>query len=328
MELKSNQIQKRLIDCTVVSENLANNAKWSFEDLSNCYVDGELSDYKGILGWCIDLLRFSVSASLMLKEAREKGWFVAFEDLRNSDYCIDVEERLLIIDSNILNFAVSGRSSYFRNTIVLTMIKALRDIWQENRHGGFDELYSPEYIILMERIRAADLDVVAILVAWELSCKEYPKIWNHVMGSDINDMAMVFLRHLERVPPSLSNNNGNGAIVASFKQWFNCARRVDICDHEILEYMDDILVSTSSENAFGRKRPSKMSVEILSCLPNKTAYLQGLGSEILSNPVYSSINNEINQTHLLHIIDDLEVVTIENVAFRDKELAYKIFPIK
>jgi len=71
-----------------------------------------------------------------------------------------------------------------------------------------------------------------------------------------------------------------------------------------------------------------MNVEILSCLPDKTAYLQGLGTEVLSDPVYSSVDNVINQTHLFHIMYDLQAVVVEDVAFRDADLARKIFPVE
>jgi hypothetical protein len=50
----------------------------------------------------------------------------------------------------------------------------LRDIWQEKRHGGFDEKYRTEFVLTMERIRSADCDVLSILVAWELRSGAYP----------------------------------------------------------------------------------------------------------------------------------------------------------
>ncbi len=294
-------MQKKLIDCSEVK---------SF-------------DYESILGWCASILECSPSARLMLKEASDKGWKITLEDLQGGDYCIDIEQKLLTIDNNSLNPKALERSRYFKNVTLITMVKALRDIWHEKRHGGFDELYSPEHILLMERVRAADLDVISILVAWELRFEEYSDIWRHIIGSEIGDMAMAFSGYLERDPSAQFNGQ---ALRHSFKQWFRCSERVDACDHDILEYLDDILMSSEIANPFGRKRPAKINIELISCLPDKSAYLQGFGADILSDPIYSSLNNEINQTHLFHIMYDLEVVVVENVPFRDKELARKIFP--
>ena len=299
------KMQKKLIDCLEVQDNCKS------------------QDYSSVLSWCASILDSSPSARLMLKEACDKGWKIRIENLNGGDYCIDVEQKLLILDNNSLDSTALERSNYFKNTMILTMVKALRDIWQEKRHGGFDELYSPEHILLMERIRAADLDVVSVLVAWELRSEEYSEIWRHIIGSEVGDMAMAFSGYLERDPSAQFNGQG---LKHSFKQWFRCSKRIDSCDHDILEYLDDVLMISDVANPFGRKKPAKMNVEILSCLPDKTAYLQGLGAEILSDPLYSSLDNEINQTHFFHIMYDLEAVIVENVPFRDKELAKKIFP--
>ncbi len=323
MELRTNHMHKNIIDCSIMTNNSAvDEVQWYFSDLYE-NINLKNNGYKDILSWCVDILNESPSARLMLKEVSEKDWQVTLEDLNGGDYCIDVEQKLLILDNNSLEPEALSRSDYFKNITFITMVKALRDIWQEKRHGGFDELYSPEYILLMERARAADLDVVSIMVAWELRSYEYSEIWRHIIGSEIGDMAMAFSGYLERDPSSQFNGQ---ALSHSFKQWFRCLSRINSCDRDILEYMDDLLASSDITNPFGVKRPSKMNIEILSCLPDKTAYLQGFGAEILSDPAYSSLDNEINQTHLFHIMYDLEAVIINNVPFRDKELARKIFP--
>ena len=104
--------------------------------------------------------------------------------------------------------------------------------------------------------------------------------------------------------------------------------RINSCDHDALEYMDEILATCDLLNPFGISHPKRMDVEILSCLPDKTAYLQGHGPEILSNPMYAAVDNEINQSHLLHIMYDLEAVVVQDVPFRDADLAKKIFPLE
>ncbi len=303
----TDKMQKKIINC--------------MEYQDECELQS--SDYNSILSWCFGILNLSPSARIMLKEVSDKGWNITFDNLDSGDYLIDVEKKLLIFDNNSLDFATLERSRYFKNDILVNMIKALRDIWQENRHGGFDEIYSPEHILLMERIRAADLDVVSILIAWELRSEDHSEIWRHIMASENGDMAIAFSGYLERNPSSLFNGQ---ALRHCFKQWFRCSKRLDACDHDILEYLDDILLSSDITNPFGNKKPSKINIEIMSCLPDKTAYLQGYGTEILNNPIYSSVDNEINQTHLFHIMYDLEAVIVENVPFRDAELARKIFP--
>lgn len=337
MELKSSKTFKKLIDClpeysgdTVLNKQQVR--QWRISDLAarpletdhfNLYGDSELHSYEDVLCWCVNILAASPSARLMLRESMEREWSIAIEDLNGGEYCIDVERKVLLLDNNALVPSSLGRSSYFRNITLVTLSKALRDIWQEKRHGGLDEVYRAEYLMMLERVRAADCDVLAVLVAWELRSAEYPEMWRHLIGSENGDMAMIFSGYLERKPASHFNGN---ALAQAFKQWFKSQERVRQCDHDTLEYMDDILACSQEHNPFGKKKPAKMNIEILSCLPDKTAYLQGLGAEIISDPLYSGMDDPINQTHLFHILYDLEATIINEVPFRSADLARKIFP--
>ncbi len=336
MELKSGQPQKKIVSLLGRDEAPAMvQTRWYFSELCNDFIDVDFFDmaedsevhcYGDVLSWCMSVLENSPTARLMLREACDKDWKITIEDLNGGEYCVDVEQKLLILDNNSLVPSALGRSGYFRNMTIVTLTKALRDIWQEKRHGGFDEHYSPEYVLLMERVRAADLDVLSVMVAWELRSEEFPEIWRHIIGSDIGDMAMTFSGYLERDPSSAYSGM---ALRAAFKQWFRDEGRLHSCDHDTLEYLDDVLASSiDASETFGKKRPGKMNVEVLSCLPDKTAYLQGMGGEILADPSYSSVDDEINQTHLFHIMYDLEAIIVENVPFRDADLAQKIFPVE
>ncbi|MBK6896133.1 MAG: hypothetical protein IPH06_06040 [Alphaproteobacteria bacterium] len=295
------------------------------QNTQNLETDRDLCSYGEVLAHCFGLINESPAARLMIQEAVAGKWQITLFDLKGGDYWIDVEEKLILLDSNALTPAALGRSVYFKNAVIVTLIKALRDIWQEKRHGGFDEKYRTEFVLTMERIRSADCDVLSILVAWELRSGAYPDLWRHLIGSENGDMAMAFSGFLERNPSGQFNGQ---ALAASFRQWFRCEHRVNTCDHNTLENLDDILRETQEQNPFGERKPKAVEIEMLSCLPDRTAYLQGYGAEILSDPLFSGMDDPINQSHLFHILYDLEATIIENVPFRDSELAKKIFPMQ
>lgn len=326
-ELKSKWAPKNSYD--LHSENQSFGAsdleRWPLQDLlQKTQKPGEeFCSYGEVLSQCLLLINESPTARLMVQEAIQEKWEITLFDLSGGEYWIDVEEKLILLDSNALTPSALGRSVYFKNAVIVTLIKALRDIWQEKRHGGFDEKYRPEYTMTMERVRSADCDVLSILIAWELRADAYPDLWRHLIGSENGDMAMAFSGFLERNPSGQFNRQ---AMTAAFRQWFRCEVRVNTCDHNTLEYLDDILKETREQNPFGTKKPKAVEVEILSCLPDRTAYLQGYGSEILSDPLFSGMDDPINQSHLFHILYDLEATIIENVPFRDSDLAKKIFP--
>jgi hypothetical protein len=277
-----------------------------------------------VIIWACSVLKYSPSARAMLKEACDKGWSIALEDRNGGDYCMNVEARLLIIDNGGLSGNALARSEYFLNRLLITFSKALRDVWQEKRFGGFDEDYGPKDVVLMERVRFADLDTLSVLIAWELREQGYEECWRHLSGSETCDLAMAFANYLERRPAAALDLRQ--ALLAAFKQWFCEEGRIDACDHDTLEYLDEVLDASELVNPFGQKTPGRMNVEMLSTLPSGAAYLQGQGGEILDSRTFCSLTNDLNSAHLTHIMNDIESITIENISFRDPDLARKIFP--
>lgn len=272
---------------------------------------------------CFDILSLSPTANLMIKEAAAQGWSLSLANLEKHDFHLDVPEKLIVMHDSGLDADALMSAPYFKNALIISLVRALRDVWQEKRHGGFDQTYEPESILMLERVRAADCDVIAILCGWELRSEGHGDLWRHLIGSDEGDMAMVFSNHLQKDPSSLFNGK---ALAAAFRQWFTTEERANSCDHEALEYMDEILRESTDGNAFGKKRAGKICAEVLSCLPDKTAYLRGQGDDILRDPAFAGLHDPINQTHFMQVMRDSQVIYVQNVAFRDEKLAALIFP--
>ncbi|MDB2683188.1 hypothetical protein N9Z27_02955 [Alphaproteobacteria bacterium] len=281
----------------------------------------ENASEKAILAWCLNVLDRSETARNLIDEAKKMGWKIGLDDLETHDFHLDVPAQTLYINNNCLRASAIARSNHFINAAMVSIIRGLRDIWQEKRHGGFEDHYGPENVLLLERIRSADLDVLATIIAWDLKFKGYPEIWRHILASENGDIAMTYQNVLER---QSMMELGADAKVAAFHQWFESDERVNECDHETLDYLDN-LVGITKEN-LGTRRPTEIGVEILSCLPDRTAYLKGWGYEIMHDPHYSGLKDEINQSHLMQILSDLHVTFAGGVAFRDQKLAKMMFP--
>ena len=99
-----------------------------------------------------------------------------------------------------------------------------------------------------------------------------------------------------------------------------------MCEHETLNDLDALVSDTENTNPFGEDRISAIDIERLSCLPDRTAYLQGSGLDILADPLYAGMNDDINQIHLTHILHDLKVTYAGDVPFQSSTLAKRIFP--
>ncbi len=278
---------------------------------------------RALMAWSIGLLNTSPTARQLIKEAAKDGWSITLGNCGGYDFHMDVNDRRITLDDNNLSAASIGRSDYFRHALLFSLVRALRDIWQERRHAGFDTEYGPESILMLERVRGADCDLMAILAGWELRSENYGGFWRYLIGSEEGDIAMAYSAALERDPSSAFNGQ---ALSYAFDQWFESDERINACDHETLEYFDTLTQESNEKPVFGSKILRAIGVEILSCQPDRTAYLRGKGREILSNPLYAGLNDPINQIHMNQIMYDLNVTRVQNVPFRDTALADKIFP--
>lgn len=277
-----------------------------------------------VLAWAAAMLADSPTASRLWIEAESAGWQVGITDLKNGGFHLDMMEQVLLLDNYALRPDAFGRSPYFRNALIVALVRALRDIWHEEKSGAFEDEFAPESALMLERVRAADCDTVALLVGWELRGAGYTDIWRHLIGSEEGDMAMIFTRFLERDPTALFDGS---ALAYAFRQWYADESRVDGTDHDTLEALDDILLEhTGMSRPFGERRLSTHDIERLACLPDGRCYLKGLTDTIMRDPFFAGLHDPVNQTHLFHLMYDMEVVMVNNVPFRDARLARMIFP--
>lgn len=281
-------------------------------------------DSEDIMAWAASMLADSPTGSRLWVEAERAGWHVGITDLKNSGFNLDISEQILLLDNYALTASALGRSPYFRNALIVALVRALRDIWHEQKSGTFEDEFAPESALMLERVRAADCDTVALMVGWELRGAGYTDIWRHLIGSAEGDMALIFTRFLERDPTALFDGS---ALAYAFRQWYADEARVDGCDHETLEALDDIFLGhQGSVMPFGERRLTLEDIERLSCLPDGRCYLKGLADTIMRDPFFAGLHDPVNQTHLFHLMYDMEVVMVNNVPFRDPQLARMIFP--
>lgn len=278
---------------------------------------------KDILSWCVTLMEQSPTASALFKYISAEGWRVGIMDLHSSGFHLDMPGKTILLDHFALTPSALGRSAYFRNILLMTFIRALRDIWHEYHNVPFETQYAPEDVLMLERVRAADCDTVTVLAVWELRGAGFAEIWRHLIGSAEGDMALIFTKFLERDPTALFDGS---ALTYAFRQWYTDQTRVDGCDHETLEALDDILLESGEHSPFGTKKLEAQTLEALSQLPDGTCYLSGLGETINQDPYFAGLRDEINQTHLFQLMYDMEVTMVNNVPFRDRRLARMLFP--
>lgn len=316
-----------------VDEATIDDVVWILDELldeARCYAPDTVQEHPyhfesgdDVLLWCARMIDQSPTARRLMEEAGARGWGIGFGDLKNEGFYIDLDKSRIILDHFSLSPEALGRSTFFRNTLLTTFVRALRDIWHEDKFETAHTTYAPEYVMMLERVRVADCDTVTVLCGWELRTAGFTEVWRHILGSEEGDMAIIFTRFLEREPGSIFSG---AALAYAFRQWYADVSRVDSVDHDTLEQLDGIVSEDEGQLVFGQRRLDSAAIEDLSTLPDGTRYLNGLGEGILRDPFFAGLNDPINQTHLFHLMYDMEVVMVNNVPFRDQKLARKIFP--
>jgi len=275
-----------------------------------------------LLNRTCNLLHSSPMAALMLRELSESGWRIDLQDMGESDFTLDFEQKILELNHYGLSDTALSSSEYFANAVLASMIRGMRDITQEHQIKHLNAQYHPQDLLMIERIRCADMDVMTVLVAWELRVAGHNSLWRYLLGAENSDIVQAFSRILEPQGDRLLHK----ALRAAFKQWFASENRVGDCEREALDYIDSLMEEENSKLRPGQDRLNAKQVEFLSTLPNQNAYLRDLGDEILNTGLYAGLEDELNRTHLFHIIRDMETTYRGGVAFRDADLAAKIFP--
>lgn len=287
---------------------------------------GQVYTDEDLLFWALDTVAHSPTGLALIRRAVKHGWFIGLSDLGSGGFHLDIPEKALLLD----HYGYEARSMVScmqaRNDFLLTLIRGLRDIWQEERFGAIEREYRPEAVLMLERVRAADGDTVAVSISYELRTTGLPELWRHVLSSEDGDMAMALTHVAEQNSKALLDGS---ALATVFRQWFFNTARVNGTDHDTLEALDMVVEWAREERAnrpFGQKVLNADIVEKFSCMPNGRGYLSSMGHQVCINPDFATLNDPINEAHLFQIIHDMQVTVVDNVPFRDEGLARKIFP--
>lgn len=311
---------------------LAKSAQFNFAEII-AYVDesetttehhlDNISDAGSALAWCVSVALESQSAADLLMSLPLDNWTIK---LSNSDsgYSFDLEEQTLSLGLDEQTIDVLKNSAFLRETVFNDFLYALRDIWFELYTQEAAEDLSPESYLLWERFRQADIASFSILVAWEILNMGDASFWRHATEHENGDMALAFIHRLTR-NESIFENPLDDARWQAFKVWYRERERLTFCDRRSLDYMDDLLAEMGP-CAFGTSRFSTAFIQKISGLTGFQNYIGDKAKDLSCAPEFSIMPDEISQTHLMHIMNDLTGIQKSGVTFRDKKLAHLIFP--
>lgn len=280
-------------------------------------------DQAEIIQDIIESLMETMTAKTLVSLAASRGYKIALGFLEEGGYQLDTEHNILMLDNFGLATEMLAGSVHYKNQILISLVRGLRDIWHECRISDIYEVLNPEHIIKIERFRAADVEAVTAHILWQMRNEGHNDAWRNLISDESGDIALSYMQIAEDVADEAGYIK---ALNRAFRQWFTDSNRSDACDHDALELMDEMALEKGFAKAFGRHTLNAEALMGMMALPCGTRYLTGLQSDILTDPFYAGFHDTINQAHLFHIMQDREGHMAAGVAFQNHELAMKIFP--
>lgn len=276
-----------------------------------------------LAGWPVAaVVRASETAEALLLDL-DDNWVLNGADLDGKGYMIDAADRIITVDTGGLAFSAIQRSSYFQNILTLRTLAAIRAAWQVERSMDAQDLHRIDLWPLLNRVLAADVSVMTLRMAYELRAECIDQVWRHAMGDDNGDMAVGYLRTLNRTS---EHADDSAALGTAFMQWFEKENRVARCDFETLADMDADLAANELDFE-GRGQVGEGALKCLTIDPlSGASYLGQIANEIAGNPAWRGIENPVAEAHFVQIMDEIGSTRIGHVHVRDRKLAERLFP--
>ena len=295
----------------------ADSSRMRFDKLLGHPLDDLISD-------TLDLLALTPMGMDMANRAITGGYSAEFVCGDNDILTVDAVNKCLYLpDFNLTPDAIA-RSSYFSSAFMFNLMRGLRLITQiEN--GALQDDLSPDQAILQSRISAADACAAALYLAYELKDEE-PVLWRYLLSSSYGDMALRFSKGFAAMDKSGEGMAATDrALSAALILWYRDSSRICRVDHDTLSRLDDVLIDIKNPSFLNQELTDDMICAICT-KEDGASYLSKSSLLALRSPVCESIMDDIIAAHLDHIRREQDVVIVNNVAFRDNDLARLIFP--
>lgn len=253
-------------------------------------------------------------AARFLNTAEGQGYKVEISSDEGNDIYIDHQRRVLSLPGQGLKPAAIARSMYFSHEFQINVIKGLRQIDQIER-GVTPPYLQPDQALMMARLLCADQAAVMLIILHDLK-DTCPDLWRHALGSDYGDMAALW---------GQNTNNRKDDLNRAILSWFKDPERVASCDRAALAQIDFMMQETKTPKLYRAQLTDAMIARVCHDTSGH-AYLGKATASTLYRLFNQPLADPINAHYLAQIMRERDITMVNNVGFRDPDLARAIFP--
>ena len=290
------------------------------DDVSPEYIlsSTPFTDDEDALIWGLSILCQSTLGRGISFDARFEDWSLEVDDIEDGHPIIDSQLRILILPRGTPSVAVLSKSYHDRLQFLTNLARGLRMIWQDMNHVRTRTDLTADDQIFFERLRRADMDIIALRMMWDLRHDGFGALWRNMIAGNSGDVA-VAANHFweqEHFPAGLAQ---------TFLTWMGCDHLLAECDNRTLDDMDARL-QKSVGDVCGIAMLTGDDILNLSRLPDGESYLAPLARTLCYSTEFRHIPDPVNDAHLRQILEECSEIISPSLIFRDSELERKIFP--
>lgn len=270
--------------------------------------------------WGLSILCVSPLGRSIAFDARFEDWSLEIDDIPDGHPIIDSQLRILILPRGTPSAITLSKSVHDRQKFLMSLARGLRMIWQDMNHVRSRINFTADDQLFFERLRRADMDVIALRIIWDLKQNGYDSLWRHMIAGNIGEVAMAANHFWEQ-------DEFPGGLAQTFLTWMGCDHLLAECDNRTLDDMDARL-QKSINDVCGIDMLNGDDILNLSRLPEGCSYLAPLARTLCYSTEFRHIPDPVNDAHLRQILEECSEIIAPSLIFRDSELERKIFPDK
>ncbi len=279
------------------------------------------------LVWGLSVLCETKLGRDLAYDARFEDWSIEVDDIEQASHIIDPQLRILILPRFSVSPATLARSQNDRALFLMELARGLRGIWHDMTGVRNDQNLTADDQILWERLRAADHDLCALRMAWDLRQQGMGGLWRQIIASQLGDLAVTAGElwatedendQREEAPPLY----GFSHLVLG---WLRDSVLVNSRDSQTLDAMD-LRLQRNIREVCGPEQISASELMTLSTLPSEGAYLAPIARTVMYAAEFREIPDTVNEAYLRQILEDCELTRTSPLVFSDSELEKKFFP--
>lgn len=268
--------------------------------------------------WGLSILCKSSLGRAIAFDARFEDWSLEVDDVEDGHPIIDPQLRILILPRGTPSITALSKSYHDRLSFLTNLARGLRMVWQDMNNVRTRNDLTADDQIFFERLRRADMDIMALRMIWDLRSEGFSALWRNMIAGSVGDVA-VAANHFweqEEFPSGLAQ---------TFLTWMGCDHLLAECDNRTLDEMDNRL-QKSVHDVCGIAMLMGEDILNLARLPEGGSYLAPLARTLCYSTEFRHIPDPVNEAHLRQILEECSEIIAPSLVFRDSELERKIFP--